>query len=127
MPLPSLSCRAPRSRSVGRAVVFALCSILATAADGAAAGLLPALAPADQVQGAPARDALPAPAARDAVQAPRPGCAAWTDRCVTCERRTEGRVSCSNVGIACTPEAVQCLRSETAVQDKPPDGRKDEN
>jgi hypothetical protein len=85
----------------------ALCSILATGAEGMASGLPAAMPRADWLPATPAP-----PPAPDAVQAPRPGCAAWTDRCVTCERSTEGRVSCSNIGIACTPQAVQCLRSE---------------
>ncbi len=53
-----------------------------------------------------------------AVQAHPPGCAAWTDRCVTCEREA-GKISCSNIGIACQPQAVECVRREPAEEKKP--------
>jgi hypothetical protein len=46
-----------------------------------------------------------------AVQARMPGCAVWTDRCVTC-RHEDGKVACSNTGIACQPQAVICLRAD---------------
>jgi len=52
-----------------------------------------------------------------AVQANMPGCAVWTDRCVTCER-AEGKIACSNTGIACQPQALQCLRPEPAEEKK---------
>ena len=34
-------------------------------------------------------------------------CLAWTDGCRMCQR-TGADVSCSNIGIACQPKAVQC-------------------
>lgn len=52
-----------------------------------------------------------------AVQANMPGCAVWTDRCVSCER-TDGQVSCSNIGIACQPQALVCLRREEPQERK---------
>jgi len=52
-----------------------------------------------------------------AVQANMPGCAVWTDRCVTCQRE-DGEIACSNIGIACQPQALQCLRPEPATQEK---------
>jgi hypothetical protein len=55
--------------------------------------------------------AVPVRAAEPAVQAGLAGCAVWTDRCVTCSRTAGGAV-CSNIGIACQPEAVACVRSE---------------
>ena len=60
---------------------------------------------------------LPATVPRNdpAVQAHVPGCAVWTDRCVTCQRDA-GRISCSNIGIACQPQAVECVRPEPAEQ-----------
>jgi hypothetical protein len=58
-----------------------------------------------------------APPDDPAVQANMPGCAAWTDRCVTCER-TEGKIACSNIGIACQPQALQCLRPEVPEEKK---------
>jgi hypothetical protein len=52
-----------------------------------------------------------------AVQARLPGCAVWTDRCVTCQHEA-GRISCSNIGISCQPQAVECVRSEQAEEKK---------
>ena len=37
-------------------------------------------------------------------------CLAWTDGCVACER-ADSKISCSNIGIACQPEAPRCLRA----------------
>jgi hypothetical protein len=51
------------------------------------------------------------------VQARPPGCAAWTDRCVACQRDA-GTITCSNIGIACQPQAVECLRAEPAEEKK---------
>jgi hypothetical protein len=73
-------------------------------------GAGPALPSADIVPDAPAKPA--APPDDPAVQAHLPGCAVWTDRCVTCQREA-GRTSCSNIGIACQPQAVECVRSES--------------
>jgi hypothetical protein len=69
----------------------------------------PTLPSGDIVPKAPAKP--PVPANDPAVQAQPPGCAAWTDRCVTC-RREVSKTICSNIGIACQPQAVECLRSE---------------
>jgi hypothetical protein len=40
-----------------------------------------------------------------------PACLIWSDSCVTCER-ADGKISCSNIGIACQPQAPRCLRAE---------------
>jgi hypothetical protein len=72
----------------------------------------PALPTADIV---PDLRAKPLPPNDPAVQALRPGCAVWTDRCVTCSR-TAGGASCSNIGIACQPQPVECLQSEEEVK-----------
>jgi hypothetical protein len=40
-----------------------------------------------------------------------PACLVWSDGCVTCER-AEGKISCSNIGIACQPQAPRCLKAE---------------
>src|SRR5215472_15744743 len=57
-----------------------------------------------------APDQPTAPPSNDpAVQARLPGCAVWTDRCVTCQHEA-GKISCSNIGIACQPQATECLR-----------------
>ena len=52
-----------------------------------------------------------------AVQAQPPGCAQWTDRCVTCQREA-GKITCSNIGIACQPQAVECVRTEPVEEKK---------
>jgi hypothetical protein len=68
---------------------------------------------ADVVPDAPA--SRPVPPNDPAVQAHLPGCAVWTDRCVNCQRDA-GKITCSNIGIACQPQAVECLRAEPAEQ-----------
>jgi hypothetical protein len=68
--------------------------------------------------GAAETPASPAPPPNDpAVQASMPGCAVWTDRCVTCQRDA-GKIVCSNIGIACQPQKVECLRVEPAEEKK---------
>jgi hypothetical protein len=64
---------------------------------------------ADIVPDAPAKP--PVPPNDPAVQVQLPGCAEWTDRCVTCQRDA-GKITCSNIGIACQPRAVECVRAE---------------
>jgi hypothetical protein len=59
------------------------------------------------------------------VQARLPGCMVWTDRCVTCTRLAD-LVSCSNIGIACQPQAVECVEQEKPADDKPPAEKKPE-
>jgi hypothetical protein len=71
---------------------------------------------ADIVPDAPAKS--PVPPNDPAVQAQPPGCAAWTDRCVICQREG-GKIACSNIGIACQPQAVECVRSEPVEEKKP--------
>jgi hypothetical protein len=73
----------------------------------------PALPTADIVPDAPAKPSVPPD--DPAVQAQLPGCAVWTDRCVTCQREA-GRTFCSNIGIACQPQAVECVRNEQAEE-----------
>ncbi len=82
----------------------------------------PALPTADIVPDLPAKP--PVPPNDPAVQARLPGCAVWTDRCVTCSRTTDG-ASCSNIGIACQPQPVECLKSEEEAKklDEKPDKR----
>jgi hypothetical protein len=52
-----------------------------------------------------------------AAQAQPPGCAQWTDHCITCERDA-GKIICSNIGIACQPQAIECVRSQPAEEKK---------
>jgi hypothetical protein len=70
---------------------------------------------ADIVPDAPEKP--PVPPDDPAVQAHLPGCAVWTDRCVTCQREA-GKISCSNIGIACQPQAVECVRAEPKEEEK---------
>ena len=70
---------------------------------------------ADIVPDAPAKS--PVPPNSPAVQAQPRGCAEWTDRCVTCQRDA-GKIMCSNIGIACQPQAVECVRAEPAEEKK---------
>jgi hypothetical protein len=60
------------------------------------------------------RKRRPAPRRNPAFQAAR----WWTDRCVICQR-DRGVTACSNIGIACQPQALLCLRAD-AVEDKKP-------
>jgi hypothetical protein len=91
--------------------------VLATIVAARAAETLPS---ADIVPDVPAT--APLPPNDPAVQAHLPGCAVWTDRCVTCQRDA-GKVTCSNIGIACQPEAVVCVRPEPA-EEKPAEEKK---
>jgi hypothetical protein len=59
-----------------------------------------------------------------AVQVHPPGCAIWTDRCVTCERDA-GKTSCSNIGVVCQPQAVECVRA--TPEEKKENSKKQEN
>ncbi len=124
MPQPPPSAGRTRMRRLLRpfriAVLFT--AVMAFAPSTAARGGEPPLPPNDAVPDARTR---PPPGPRDdpAVQVRPPGCALWTDSCVTCERQAAGRISCSNIGVACQPQAVKCVRSDQA-DDKRPDGDK---
>jgi hypothetical protein len=96
-----------------------------TVASGAAAMIVVAAVAADTpVARPPAMLELPAPpelpqaASGASTQSGMPGCAVWTDRCVICQR-DGGVVACSNIGIACQPQAMLCLRAEAAEEKKP--------
>ena len=59
----------------------------------------------------PLKPARPTPpASANPLAAPSAACLEWTDGCRVCQRAAGGEVSCSNVGIACVPKAVQCTR-----------------
>jgi hypothetical protein len=130
-PLPPSLHRAPPPRRVARfsvpslplfTVLFAFAlAVLATATATPLSAAEPALPTADIVPDLPAK---PVPPDDPALQAHLAGCAVWTDRCVTCEREA-GRIFCSNIGIACQPQAVECVRSETAAEKKPGDEKDD--
>jgi hypothetical protein len=45
------------------------------------------------------------------VQKGPPNCSRWTDECVNCSRAGDGEPPvCSNIGFACQPQAIRCLR-----------------
>jgi hypothetical protein len=37
-------------------------------------------------------------------------CQEWTDSCRTCRRSEAGEPVCPNIGIACQPKAITCVR-----------------
>jgi hypothetical protein len=87
--------------------------------------MIASLAAAMVVAAAIAADAPVAPPAPEppqasgaSIQSGLPGCAVWTDRCVICQRDA-GVIACSNIGIACQPQAMLCLRSDAAEEKKP--------
>ncbi len=50
-----------------------------------------------------------APAATSPMTPPTATCREWSDGCRSCQRASDNEVSCSNVGIACVPKAMQCM------------------
>jgi hypothetical protein len=50
------------------------------------------------------------PAAGSVFAPPEPGCLEWTDGCRVCQQPPAGEVFCSNIGMACTPQALRCTR-----------------
>src|SRR5215471_16632703 len=113
---PVRNARACRGAFVIAALMTTLAARAAEAppacANCAAGQTLPS---ADIVRDAPAR--LPVPPNHPAAQAQPPGCAEWTDRCVTCQSDA-GKITCSNIGIACQPQAIECVRSQPAEERK---------
>ncbi len=103
------------TRMLGCAFIASATIVATHAADGPA--VPPCVADCTTERTLPSADivpdlqAAPVPPNDPAVQASMPGCATWTDRCVTCTRDA-GAVSCSNIGIACQPQAVVCLRAQ---------------
>ncbi len=57
-----------------------------------------------------------APADASPLTPPSATCREWSDGCRTCVRAADGAVSCSNVGIACTPKAAACTASDTPAR-----------
>jgi hypothetical protein len=133
---------APARMMVGLAVVFALAASVAleAAADAPPPAVQPpatlssaAPSPADAAppEAPPPSERPPAPPTELDGPAPRvqagtggstqsgmAGCAVWTDHCVICQRDS-GVVACSNIGIACQPQPLMCLRPEAAPEKKP--------
>ncbi len=81
----------------------------------------PALAQADEAKPAPPQES------RSEFLRPEPDCIEWTNRCRTCRQSGDEPAACSNVAIACRPEAVRCtLRMQeqkppTPTEQKPPE------
>jgi hypothetical protein len=50
-------------------------------------------------------------------------CAAWTDGCITCRRADNGDPLCPNIGLACQPQPIRCMRK---VGEPDPDAPKPE-
>jgi hypothetical protein len=48
------------------------------------------------------------PAGTGVLAPPDAACLEWTDGCRICRRPPAGEVACSNVGIACAPQATRC-------------------
>ena len=47
------------------------------------------------------------------VQTGPPNCSRWTDDCVNCMRGAKDQPAvCSNIGFACQPKAIRCLRAQ---------------
>ena len=44
-------------------------------------------------------------------------CSRWTDGCVNCSRENkDDEPVCSNIGIACQPKAITCLRTDSSAK-----------
>jgi hypothetical protein len=56
----------------------------------------------------------PAPSATNPMTPPTATCREWSDGCRSCQRAPDGEVSCSNIGIACVPKAMQCTADAPA-------------
>jgi hypothetical protein len=71
----------------------------------------PAFAPAADVppelRAAP--QSTPAPAELPVLAPPDATCMEWTDGCRTCRKPLVGETACSNIGIACQPQALRCV------------------
>jgi hypothetical protein len=50
-------------------------------------------------------------------------CQEWTDSCRTCTRSESGDALCSNIGIACQPKAIVCVKR---AEEKKPEEKKAE-
>ena len=103
-----------------RMIASLVAAMFAFAAVAADAPVVPPAAPLEL----PAPPELPVPPepprapASASTQSGMPGCAVWTDRCVICQR-DGGVIACSNIGIACQPQPMLCLRAEAAEEKKP--------
>jgi len=51
-------------------------------------------------------------------------CREWTDICRTCTRSDTGAVVCPNIGIACQPQAIACVKRIEAAKPGEPASEK---
>jgi hypothetical protein len=105
----------------GLPVALAVVAAVAADAPVVQAPDAPILLPAPELGAPPELPAAPQKPqdpASASMQAGIPGCAVWTDRCVICQR-DGGIIACSNIGTACQPQAMLCLRAEAAEEKKP--------
>jgi hypothetical protein len=65
---------------------------------------------------APVQAPAQSPDGASPLTPPSATCREWTDGCRTCVRAADGVVSCSNIGIACTPKAAACTASDTPTR-----------
>ncbi|MEJ0076364.1 MAG: hypothetical protein WDO17_13105 [Alphaproteobacteria bacterium] len=76
---------------------------------------------------APSPPSTPAPAEEASLHTFGDGdktCLEWTDSCRSCVRPESGDVICSNIGIACQPKLILCVRR--AEEKKPEDKKAEE-
>jgi hypothetical protein len=76
-----------------------------------AAALWPAVALASDAT--PPATPVPPAAAQPAASIfvpPEPLCLEWTDGCRVCQKPATGEAVCSNIGVACLPQAPRCTR-----------------
>ena len=78
----------------------------------------------EQTQPAPEAASVPALSARSESTEPsihsygmtERTCLAWTDGCRSCQRENDvGLAFCSNIGIACQPEAIRCIERRSGA------------
>jgi hypothetical protein len=65
---------------------------------------------------APVQAPAQSPDGASPLTPPSATCREWSDGCRTCLRAADGAVSCSNIGIACTPKAAVCTASDKPAQ-----------
>jgi hypothetical protein len=85
------------ARCVRLAIAVALWSAAASGTDVPPPAAPPALPP-------------PAPPAASIFVPPEPLCLEWTDGCRVCQKPATGEAVCSNIGVACLPQAPRCTR-----------------
>jgi hypothetical protein len=56
---------------------------------------------------------------------PEPSCIEWTNLCRICTL-VDGTAACSNVGIACEPQPLRCIRHREGNKEETKEEKKDE-